>query len=157
MPDYGVDTDAWEPLPWSWAAERLAANRNYWLVTAAGDGRPHVLPLWGVWNDQEHRFAFSCGPRSRKAANLRANPKASIATESTVEALTIEGTAAVVEDDRQGLWIERYLDKYRPFAPGLSAEFIAANLLFEFFPARAFAIIERADEFAERATRWVFI
>jgi len=28
--------------------------------------------------------------------------------------------------------------------------------VFEFTPERAFAIIEREDEFAERATRWHF-
>ena len=29
MPDYGVDTPAWQPLAWSWATERLAANQNF--------------------------------------------------------------------------------------------------------------------------------
>ena len=67
MPDYGVDTPEWEPLPWSWAAERLGANRNFWVVTVSTDGRPHALPVWGVWNDDEGRFAFSCSPRARKA------------------------------------------------------------------------------------------
>ena len=38
MPDYGVDTPDWSPLPWSWAAAKLAAGRNYWVVTASADG-----------------------------------------------------------------------------------------------------------------------
>lgn len=157
MPDYGVDTPAWRPLPWSWAAERLAATRNYWVVTVSGDGRPHALPVWGVWHDDEHRFAFSCGPRSRKARNLAANPHAVVAVDDTVECVSVEGRAALVETaERQHTWIDRYLVKYQPISPELSGDFLAGNLLLEFQPVRAFAVIEREDEFAVRATRWVF-
>lgn len=37
-----------------------------------------------------------------------------------------------------------------------AAEFLGQNLLVEFEPDRAFAVIEREDEFSTRATRWVF-
>ena len=157
MPDYGVDTPEWEPLPWSWAAERLGANRNFWVVTASADGRPHALPVWGVWNDDEGRFAFSCSPRARKARNLAGNPHAVVMTDDTVECLSIEGQAGAVSDERrQAQWIERYLTKYQPMAADLSADFLRQHLMLEFVPERAFAIIEREDEFATRATRWVF-
>lgn len=157
MPDYGVDTPAWAPLPWSWAVERLVANRNFWVVTVSADGRPHALPVWGVWDGGENRLAFSCGPRSRKARNLKANPQVAIMTEDTVECLSLEGRAAPVHDGgRQDVWIERYLAKYRPLLPDLSAEFIRQNVVVEFEPARAIAVIEREDEFATRATRWRF-
>jgi PPOX class probable F420-dependent enzyme len=157
MPDYGVDTPAWEPLSWSWAAERLTANRNYWVVTVSADGRPHALPVWGVWDDDEARFAFACGPQARKARNLAANPRAVIMIESTVECVSVEGRAGLVVDaERQAQWIERYLAKYQPISPDLSAEFIRQNLIVEFEPERAFAVIEREEEFSTRPTRWVF-
>ena len=157
MPDYGVDTEEWRPLPWSWAAQRLTGARNYWVVTVSGQGRPHTMPVWGVWDDGEHRFAFSCGPRSRKARNLAANPRATIASEDTVEALALEGVAALVTDDaRREVWIDRYVTKYRPLSSELSKDFVRANLLVEVTPDRAFAIIEREDEFSQRATRWRF-
>lgn len=157
MPDYGVGAGEWHPLPWSWAAERLAANRNFWVVTATPDGRPHALPVWGVWDDAEHRFAFSCSPRARKARNLAANPQAVITTDDTVECLSVEGRAeAVTGDERREQWIGRYLAKYVPLAPDLTAEFVRAHLMLEFRPERAFAIIERDEEFSTRATRWVF-
>lgn len=57
---------------------------------------------------------------------------------------------------RQDLWIERYLAKYRPMSADLSAEFIRKNVIVEFEPERAFAVIEREDDFATRATRWAF-
>lgn len=157
MPDYGVDARSWAPLPWSWALERLAANRNYWVVTVSADGRPHAMPVWGVWADGENRFAFSCGPRSQKARNLAVNAHAAIMTADTVECLSLEGRAAPVHDaGRQDVWIERYLVKYRPMSADLSAGFIRQNVMLEFEPERAFAVIERDDEFATRATRWVF-
>ena len=157
MPDYGVDTPVWAPLPWSWAVERLLANRNFWVVTVSAQGRPHALPVWGVWDVGENRFAFSCGPRSRKARNLAANAQAAIMTEDTVECLSIEGRAVLVRDTgRQDVWIERYLAKYRPMSADLSAEFIRQNLIVEFEPERAFGVIEREDDFSTRATRWTF-
>ncbi len=157
MPDYGVNTPSWAPLPWSWAAERLIANRNFWVVTVSAEGRPHALPVWGVWDDDERRFAFSCSPRARKARNLAANPRAVIMVDDTVECVSVEGRAAPIDEDRRKeRWIERYLAKHQPLSPEISADFVRGHLLVEFQPERAFAIIERAEEFATRATRWVF-
>ena len=158
MPDYGVNgSTTWQPLPWSWAAERLVPARNYWVVTVSGAGRPHALPVWGVWDDGEHRFAFSCGPNARKARNLAANDRVVVMTEDTVECVSVEGRAQPVEDPaRVDGWVDRYLAKYQPLSAGLSGDFLRANLLVEVEPEKAFAIIEREEEFADRATRWVF-
>ncbi|HEX3621535.1 MAG TPA: pyridoxamine 5'-phosphate oxidase family protein [Acidimicrobiales bacterium] len=158
MPDYGVQaSSAWNPLAWSWAAERLVANRNYWVVTASGEGRPHALPVWGVWDDGEGAFAFSCGPHSRKARNIAANPAVVVMTDDTVECVSVEGRAAAVQDDgRTATWIGRYLAKYQPISPELTGEFLSANLLVEVDAERAFGVIERAVEFTTRPTRWVF-
>jgi pyridoxine/pyridoxamine 5'-phosphate oxidase len=157
MPDYGVDTPDWGPLPWSWAAERLAGNRNFWVATVSVDGRPHALPVWGVWDETERRFAFSCSPRARKARNLAANPHAVVMTDDTVECLSVEGLAHAVDShERQAQWIDRYLAKYQPLSPDISAEFLRQHLMIEFVPERAFAIIEREEEFSTRATRWMF-
>ena len=162
MSDYGVDTPGWEALPWSWAAERLAASRNFWLVTVSAEGRPHSMPVWAVWHDDEALGCFSCAPGARKARNLGANPQAVLTTSDTVECVSIEGNARLLDQgdggrhERAESWIDRYLEKYLPLAPDLSAPFFRQNLLFEFVPERAFGIIEREEEFAQRATRWVF-
>ncbi len=157
MPDYGVGTARWEPLPWSWAATRLATNQNFWVVTVSPESRPHALPVWGVWHDGDACFAFSCGPRSRKARNLAANPHAAVMIDDTVECVSLEGRASVVHDeDRWAQWAERYLAKYQPMAPELSASFLRENLIVEFRPERAFGVIERPEEFSTRPTRWVF-
>jgi len=50
---YGIPLDGSgaEKLPWSWAVERLSAAHNYWICTTRPDGRPHAVPVWGVWLD----------------------------------------------------------------------------------------------------------
>ena len=157
MPDYGVGAPSWSPLPWSWAAERLAANQNFWVVTVSADSRPHALPVWGVWHDPESRFAFSCGPRARKLRNVAANPQAVIMVDNTVECVSVEGRAARIPDDeRREQWIERYLANYQPIAADLNAEFLRRNFMVEFTAERAFGVIEREEEFSTRPTRWVF-
>ena len=157
MPDYGVDTPDWNPLPWSWAAEKLAANRNFWVVTASTDARPHALPVWGVWADDEHRFAF-------RAAHVRARPSTWPPTRTPPSRSTTRSSASrsrarrrcSTTARRRETWIARYLAKYVPISPELTADFLRANLVFEFVPERAFAIIEREDDFSARATKWTF-
>jgi len=158
MADYGVGGDDWSPLPWAWAAERLAPTRNYWVVTVSGDGRPAAMPLWGVWDEGVSRFMFSGSPNSRKARNIAANPNVVVMLDDTVECVSVEGVARVIEPGEAGReeWIEAYMAKYGPLEPELNAEFIRDHLMVEVTPTRAFAVIERADEFATRATRWVF-
>lgn len=157
MAAYGVERTTWTPLPWAWAAERLASNKNFWVVTVSGGGRPHALPVWGVWDDAELRFAFSCADLARKARNLAENPQAVVMTDDTVECLSIEGTAEKVDDrGRRELWAERYVAKYHTYSGGLDIDFVLSNAIFEFRPERAIAVIEREAEFATRPTRWAF-
>ena len=157
MSDYGVDVPEWEGLPWSWAAERLTASKSYWISTASPDGRPHAMPVWAVWDDGEQRLFFSTSGRSRKATNLRANPQVTVAVDSTAEVVSLEGRAVVLDDAaRKDEWATRYLDKYLPIEPSLTREFIVEGFVVEVVPERAFGIIETTEEFATRATRWVF-
>jgi len=158
MQDYGVGGEDWSPLPWAWAVERLVPNRNYWVVTVSGAGRPHSMPVWGVWDDTVDRFLFSCSPHSRKARNLAANPQVVVTVDDTVECVSVEGRARVIEpgDPVRETWVDRYVAKYAAIEPELTPEFIRANVMVEVEPERAFGVIERTDEFATRATRWVF-
>jgi hypothetical protein len=155
MPDYGVDTPAWEALPWSWAAERLERSRNLWVVTVSAAGRPHALPVWGVWDDAVPGFMWSCGPRSRKVRDIAANPQVCVMADDTVECVSVEGRARPLTDEAAiERWIDGYLRKYD--GEGVTAEFIRANAMFELVPERAFGIVEREDAFSTRATRWRF-
>ena len=158
MADYGVPDDVGGVLPWSWADERLTSCRNFWIVTASKAARPHALPVWGVWRSEIERFAFSCGPRSRKARNLRANPQIVVAVDDTVECVSLEGRAHEIAGADADPYVDAFARKYEDDAVKQAelAAFVRQHLIFEVIPERAFGIIEREDEFSERATRWVW-
>ena len=154
MAAYGVNSPKWEALPWEWAAERLIPNKNYWVVTVSADGAPHALPVWGVWSDDDLRFMFSCAPTAR---NIADNPRVVFTVDSTVECVSVQGVAAPLTDPaRVDVWIDRYVDKYGSEVPEGLGDFVRQHAMFEVEPTAAFAIIEREDEFANRATRWRF-
>jgi hypothetical protein len=155
MPEYGVDTDRWEALPWSWASERLRRSRNLWVVTVSASGRPHALPVWGVWSDDVPGCMFSCAPSARKAANIAANPQVCVMVDDTVEVVSVEGTARLLTDDADlDLWTEPYQAKY--VDADITADWLRQNSVFEVTPQQAFGIVERGDAFSDRATRWRF-
>jgi hypothetical protein len=160
MADYGVPNDLEGVLPWTWAESRLLVNRNYWVTTASVDGRPHSMPVWGVWLPAG-RFWFSCGAHARKARNLRANSRITFATSDTVEVVVIEGRAqAHVDGPERTVALRAYAEKYgeNPEKIGELEQFLGAptNTVWEVRPERGFSVIEREDEFALRATRWVW-
>ena len=164
MADYGVPDDPEGLLDWSWASERLERNRNYWVVTASAEARPHAMPVWGVWLPEAEQFVFSAAETARKVRNLRANPQITVTTDDTVEVVVVEGTAVEVRStDRPDVvrtWAAKYGAEADEADPGASeaelAEFLADVALFVVTPERAFSIIERPDEFGPRATRWVW-
>lgn len=154
MANYGVPDDLADALPWSWARERLVASRNYWVVTASAGGRPHAMPVWGVWLPGEV-FWFSCDNGSRKARNVRANPQVVVAADSTVEVVSVEGRARAATGDEITAAVAAFVEKYGHETGDADLdEFLRANATFTVEPERAFGIIERPDEFSSRATRW---
>lgn len=158
MSDYGILADLDGTLPWVWAEQRLTGNRNYRVGTASAAGRPHALPVWGVWLAE--RFWFSCSPNARKRRNLAENPQCVVTTDDTVECVSVEGHAHVADPSTDGAAIDSavaaYVAKYWD-GPAVHAEmtaFVRSQAIVEFVPERAFGIIEREEEFARRATRW---
>ena len=102
---YGVPESDEGMLPWSWAGERLEQARNYWVSTARPDGRPHAMPVWGIWLDDA--FFFGSGSKSAKTRNLTANPAIVVHLESGDETVILEGLAEPVLDDA----LERRVDE----------------------------------------------
>ena len=160
MSAYGVPKDPEGTLPWSWAEERLEKNRNFWVVTASASARPHAMPVWGVWIGDTERFWFSCAPNSRKARNLRENPQCVVTVDDTVECISIEGRARFADPDRDAELVDQavraYVNKYWDDAalhPEMEA-FVRGHAIVEVTPTVAFGIIEREEEFGQRATRW---
>ena len=118
----------------------------------------HTLPVWGVWNDDDLRFMFSCAPTARRAPpNIRGNPGSCSPSTARWSACSVEGTAAPITDpSRIDTWIDRYVAKYSNEIPEGLGDFVRQHTMFEVVPTTAFAVIKHEDEFALRATRWRF-
>lgn len=154
--DYGIaPASEGEILPWAWAEERLAASRNYWVVTVCPDGRPHAMPVWGVWFDGA--FHFGTGGDSRKGRNLAADPRATVHLESGDEVVVLEGVMSEVTNDAEVIrgFEEAFNPKYG-FEPG-SEEMDLVDMgavVYRMAPRVAFGWTEA--NFPQNATRWVF-
>ena len=152
MPGYGVRESSEGMLPWSWAVERLTASCNYWLATTWPDGRPHVMPVWAVWEEGE--LWFSTGLRSRKARNLAADPRCVVTTEDAANPVVVEGVATFTRDAAA---IERFLGLLNAkYETNYAIDFLDpdVNATLRVAPSRAFGIAQ--DDFAGSPTRWTF-
>lgn len=74
---------------------RVEKAANIWLATVRPDGRPHLVPIWFVV-DQE-RWYICTAPESVKAHNLKANPRVAVALEDGSNPYVVEGEARPVE------------------------------------------------------------
>lgn len=152
MPGYGIlaADDGAGLLPWDWAVERLSGSHNYWMVTTRPDGRPHMMPLWGLWLDGA--FYFSTGRQSRKGRNLAANSHCVVATEHTDEAVIVEGVAGEITDRASlRLFYDAYKAKYDW---DLDQEPFVNEPIYVVRPHVVFAVREK--DFTGSATRWKF-
>ena len=158
MAGYGVTEDPDGLLDWSWAEQRLLAARNFWFVTVNAEGRPHSMPVWGVWVPERERFGMSCAPTARKVRNIKANDQVVVTTTDAVECVSLEGRAVLVEGDEAEpmavAWAEKYCDA--DLSKELLMSTVRSNATFEVIPERAFAIVESPEEFSKSATRWLW-
>jgi hypothetical protein len=89
MPEgYGVD-QATHFVSWESVVDRLTESKNYWLATTRPDGRPHVVPRWGVWLDE--MFWYDGSPETIHVRNLEHNPAVVLHLESGSTATIVEG------------------------------------------------------------------
>jgi len=79
-------------LSWESVGALLDEAQIYWLTTVRSDGRPHVTPLVGVWNDGQ--FAFCTGVGEQKHVNLQHSALVAVTTGSNCWK---SGTDVVVE------------------------------------------------------------
>lgn len=152
MPGYGIKgpDEGSGLLPWSWARQQLADSHDYWLATVRPDGRPHVMPVWGVW--AEEAFWFSSAPRSRKVLNLTANPRCVVTTDSPRDPVVLEGVAERVADSEAVAAFADWINA--KYAERIAVEFFTANATVRVRPLWAFAL--RGGDFTGSPTRWVF-
>jgi nitroimidazol reductase NimA-like FMN-containing flavoprotein (pyridoxamine 5'-phosphate oxidase superfamily) len=108
------DPDA-GPTPWPDAKDVLEKAELYWLTTVRADGRPHVTPLIGVWEDGAVHFCTGVG--EQKARNLEHHEQVALTTGNNSWArgldVVVEGSAVrIVDQDALQRLADAYEAKY---------------------------------------------
>jgi PPOX class probable F420-dependent enzyme len=154
MPGYGVlpADQGSGVMPWSEAEQRLTASHDYWCATVRPDGRPHAMPVWGVWLAGRVWFSSSLG--SRKARNLAADPRCTITTDDALNPVVVDGVAERVTDaDRIAAIVDAVNAKYDA---DMTVDFLdpAVNGTYAVRPVTVIAMTH--DDFTGSPTRWTF-
>jgi hypothetical protein len=151
MPHYGISKRSEGLLAWSWVEEQMGKSRNYWICSTRPVGRPHAVPVWGVW--LEGNLYFGSDRQARKARNLAANPEVVVHLESGDDTVIFEGTVEEVTDKPiLARMASATAAKYPPFTP--DPEPPPGQITYVLRPRVAFAWREK--DFPTSATRWVF-
>src|SRR5579884_1012583 len=77
---------------------RLRDDLILWFVSVRSDGRPHIVPVWFLW-DRDTILVFSMP--NQKVRNIQQNPNVELALDNTYDGedvITIEGQAHLVGD-----------------------------------------------------------
>jgi PPOX class probable F420-dependent enzyme len=94
-------------------AERLRAEEILWLASVRPDGRPHLVPVWFLW-EGETILIFS-KPENQKVRNLRRNPAVSVSLDNTKQGddvIVLEGVAAMIDGHEVTTALPAYASKY---------------------------------------------
>ena len=93
--------------------ERLRAEPIIWLATTRPDGRPHLVPVWFLWDGET--ITIYSQPDNRKMRNLQHNPDVSLALNTADEGddvVIVEGKAELLGQSTQTMNNPAYLEKY---------------------------------------------
>lgn len=104
--------DPFVPGDWSDIERDLQLARNYWVCSTRPDGRPHAMPVWGLW--LQEAVWFSTSPQSVKARNFAHDPHCVIHLESGDDAVILEGVVHRVDPDEPAVaqFVSDYFGKY---------------------------------------------
>jgi Pyridoxamine 5'-phosphate oxidase len=82
-------------LAWDAVEGKLASAERYWLATTCPDGRPHVVPVDGLWVDGA--WYFGGHPSTVYQRNLRHSREVVVHLEDANAAVIAEGTVELVQ------------------------------------------------------------
>jgi nitroimidazol reductase NimA-like FMN-containing flavoprotein (pyridoxamine 5'-phosphate oxidase superfamily) len=150
-PGYGIRQDAEGLIEWAWVDQQMSQSRNYWISSVRPDGRPHAVPVWGIWLDGV--LYFGSGRNAQKTRNLLANPAVVVHGESGDETVIFEGTVSELDHSHKGIYTALaagYAAKYPPFKPEPGPD--PEALTFVLQPTRVMAWLEK--DYPNTATIW---
>lgn len=150
-PGYGIAAGGEGLLAWSWVGERMERSRSYWICSVRADGRPHAMPVWGVWVSET--LYFGTDPGSVKARNLARDPGVTVHLESGDECVVLEGVAEALSEPDPELF-ESIADAYEHKYGGFRPQYPTGPGWFALRQRVAFAWLEA--DYPNTATRWRF-
>ncbi len=84
------------------------------LATVRADGRPHLAPIWFVFDGDD--LIFTTGAQSVKGISLRRDPRVALCVDDEMPPdafVNVEGTATISEDlDELLIWATRIAARY---------------------------------------------
>ena len=83
-------------LVWADVRTRLEDSERYWLATRGVDGRPHTVPIDGLWLDDACWFG---GTQTVWRRNLLADGRAGLHLPDADAAVIVEGVCEMVKPD----------------------------------------------------------
>ena len=92
---------------------RLRSEPIIWLSSVRPDGRPHLVPVWFLWDGSS--FLIFSQPNAQKVRNLRRSPQVMVALEATDEGEDVaifEGEATLLDDPTITPLLPAYVEKY---------------------------------------------
>jgi general stress protein 26 len=95
---------------WRSFETRLRRETTLWIATVRPDGRPHLTPVWFVW--QDGKLYIAIGTNTQKFSNLQSNQSVAMALPDTDNVLIFEGHARVVDHETTVSIAELFDDKF---------------------------------------------
>jgi PPOX class probable F420-dependent enzyme len=92
--------------------KRLEKELIIWLATCGGDGRPHAVPVWFLWDGKT--FLIYSVP-GQKVKDIEANPKVALHFNTTPdgdEVVRIDGDASRLKRYPLAYRVPTYIRKY---------------------------------------------
>jgi PPOX class probable F420-dependent enzyme len=86
------------------------------LATVRADGRPHVVPVWFVFDGDD--LVFNTGETSVKAQNIRRDPRVRLVVDDErfpYAYVAVDGVVSLSDDlEQMRLWATRIAERYVP-------------------------------------------
>jgi Pyridoxamine 5'-phosphate oxidase len=82
-------------LDWATVRAKLEAATNYWVTTVRPGGRPHAVPVDGIWMDD--RWYWGGSPETVHRRSALANPEVVMHLPDPADVVVVEGRAGLAK------------------------------------------------------------
>ncbi len=146
--DYGTPK---KTLDWASVRDRLERALQYWVATTRPDGRPHVIPIDGIWLDDVWYYGGS--PKTVRHHNLEGNASAVMHLDDPMKAVIVEGECrAVSASPDLAQRLAAASQKYAALGYSMDADSYSGEGLWALHPRRVLAW----TNYPRDATRFTF-